>query len=134
MARSKQKGQIAETAVLADAVRRGYQVSIPFSEDCRYDLVVDRHGSLDRVQCKYTASSGHIIEARGRCTNNWSTTMYTSDDIEWLAVYDATTERCYYIPSRELGDSGHAVLHLRLTEPRNGQQRGIRWASDYTEW
>jgi len=24
--------------------------------------------------------------------------------IDWLAVYDATTGRCFYVPARELGD------------------------------
>lgn len=41
--------------------------------------------------------------------------------IEWIAVYDATTGQCFYIPARELG-SGKAMLHLRLTPARNGQQ------------
>jgi hypothetical protein len=35
-----------------DLVRAGYLVSIPFGEDHRYDLVVEKDGILSRVQVK----------------------------------------------------------------------------------
>jgi hypothetical protein len=38
MAPLKQKGFLAELMVAADLRRRGYQISIPFGEDCDYDL------------------------------------------------------------------------------------------------
>jgi hypothetical protein len=50
--------------------------------------------------------------------------------IDWIAVYDRTSDRCYYCPSTELG-AGRSELSLRLTPARNGQRLGIRDASDY---
>ncbi len=50
--------------------------------------------------------------------------------IDWIAVYDATSERCYYVPASELGE-GRAYLHLRLTPALSGRRLGIRPASDY---
>jgi hypothetical protein len=55
---------------------------------------------------------------------------YTADTIDWIAVYDATTMRCFYVPAVELG-AGKAILDLRLAEARNGQQQRIRFADDY---
>jgi hypothetical protein len=52
--------------------------------------------------------------------------------IDWLAVYDATTEQCYYIPAEELAE-GRRELILRLTAPRNNQRARIRYASDYLD-
>jgi hypothetical protein len=52
--------------------------------------------------------------------------------IDWLAVYDATSDRCYYVPAAQLGD-GMNVMHLRLQPTRNNQQRRIRYARDYLE-
>ena len=52
---------------------------------------------------------------------------YTAVTIDWFAVYDATTKRCFYIPAEELG-SGMELIHLRLTEAQNSQRRGIRFA------
>jgi hypothetical protein len=59
------------------------------------------------------------------------TKRYTAATIDWLAVYDPTTGRCFYIPAADLG-SGKNVLHLRLLEAKNGQRRGIRFADDYS--
>jgi hypothetical protein len=55
---------------------------------------------------------------------------YTAETIDWLAVYDVTSQRCYYVPARELGD-GMSSLTLRLAPTRNGQHQGIRFATDY---
>jgi len=57
---------------------------------------------------------------------------YTAEMIDWLAIYDATTDRCYYIPAAELG-SGMRMLSLRLKPPRNSQHRRVRFASRYLE-
>jgi hypothetical protein len=50
--------------------------------------------------------------------------------IDWLGVYDATTETILYVPAHELGDGMH-VMHLRLTPARNNQRLRIRMADDY---
>lgn len=135
MATLKQKGDLAELMVAADLRRRGYTVAIPFGEDSDYDLVVDRRGNLERVQVKYSTSDGEVITVRCRShslTNGRvrSTKRYTTATIDWLAIYDPVSNRIFYVPAAELGD-GKAMLHLRLTSPRNGQRSGIRWCEDY---
>jgi PD-(D/E)XK nuclease superfamily protein len=55
---------------------------------------------------------------------------YTAAIIDWIAVYDRTSDRCYYCPASELG-TGRRHMSLRLTPALNGQQIGIRVASDY---
>lgn len=64
MAALKQKGNLAELKVGADLAARGCQVSIPFGEDCDYDLIADFDGVLHRVQVKYTESDGEVITLR----------------------------------------------------------------------
>jgi len=137
MAPLKQKGDVAELAVAVDLRRRGYLVSIPFGEDSDYDLVVDRAGKLERVQVKYTESDGHVIQVRCRShslTNGKvrATKLYTAEMVDWIAVYDETTKRCYYLPSTLLGN-GHPMLALRLTPALNNQVRRIRLAADFLE-
>jgi hypothetical protein len=128
---------MAEIMIAADLVRRGYKVAIPYGEDWDYDLIVCREERLERVQCKYTRSDGRVMTIRPRShslTNGKirATKRYTAAMIEWLAVYDATTERCYYVPAAELGDGMH-WMHLRLAPARNNQRRGIRPSEDYLE-
>lgn len=48
MASLKQKGDLAELKVAADLLRRGCRLSIPFGEDCDYDLIADFEGRLHR--------------------------------------------------------------------------------------
>jgi hypothetical protein len=123
--------------IAADLVRRGYRIAIPYGEDSDFDLIVCRDEKLERVQCKYTQSQGEVIVVRCRThslTNGRvrATKLYTAATIDWLAVYDASTDRCYYIPAAELGD-GMNMMHLRLAPTRNNQVSGIRRAEDYLE-
>lgn len=131
--KTKEKGDLAEIMVIADLVSRGYKVAIPYGEDWRYDLIVDTHEGLQRVQCKYTKSNGAAIKVPARSVNNWSEIKYTSDMIDWIAVFDAGTDSVYYIPSSELGE-GMAAVTLRLKPAKNGQTTGVRLAKDYTDF
>ena len=128
---------MAELIVAADLVKRGYRVAFPFGEDCDFDLLFWRPPAieLERVQVKYTASNGIVIQVRPRShslTNGKvrATKLYTAASIDWLAVYDAATQRCFYIPAAELG-AGMNMLHLRLEPARNNQRLGIRYAAGY---
>jgi PD-(D/E)XK endonuclease len=66
MASLKQKGDLAELKVAADLIERGCKLSIPFGEDCDYDLIADYEGRLHRVQVKFTESDGSRILIRCR--------------------------------------------------------------------
>jgi hypothetical protein len=132
----KAKGDLAELAVAADLHRRGLKVAFPFGEDWDYDLVLCRPaGTLERVQVKYTRSDGQTMTVRCRShslTNGKvrATKHYTRETIDWLAAYDATTGRCYYVPAELLG-AGMSVLTLRLSPARNGQHVRVRMAEDF---
>lgn len=135
MAWRKQKGDLAELAVATDLVRQGHKVAIPFGEDCDYDLIVDRHGALERIQVKHVTSDGKLV-----CLNTRSQTIvrgkvvaikrYTAAMIDWLAAYDATTGRCFYVPSVELGE-GRRSIHIRLVPPSYNRTKDIRFADRY---
>ncbi len=128
---------MAELKVAAELVERGYRIALPYGEDHDYDLILCRDDQLERVQVKYTESDGSFVAVKclsysltnGRIRR---TKHYTARTIEWLAVYDSTTDRCFYLPASELRD-GRSRLHLRLTPARNNQRVGIRRADDYSE-
>jgi PD-(D/E)XK endonuclease len=131
----KSKGDLAELKVAGDLVSRGYKVALPYGEDWDYDVILFRTERLERVQVKYACSDGERVLAscRSRSLTNGKikrTKRYTSETIDWLAVYDATTEQIFYIPAAELG-TGMDEITLRLTPARNGQVRRTREAVDY---
>jgi hypothetical protein len=46
VAERKRKGNLAELKVAADLAARGCEISIPFGENCSYDLIADYEGRL----------------------------------------------------------------------------------------
>ena len=138
MATLKKKGDLAELKVATDLVARGCELSIPFGEDSSYDLIADYDGRLHRVQVKYTQSDGRVIFVK--CFSHSltvgkvrSTKHYTPVMVDWIAAYDLTTDRCYYVPSWMLGAEGRSGIYLRLAPSLNGQSRRIRRAEDYLD-
>jgi hypothetical protein len=133
----KAKGDLAELKVATDLRARGYRIAIPYGEDWDFDLILCREdGKLERVQVKYVRSDGCVILVRPRShslTNGKvrATKHYTAATIDWLAMWDASLDRCFYVPAAELG-GGMNLLTLRLTPSRNNQVRGIRPAERYT--
>lgn len=134
----KMKGDLAELKVAADIRSRGHQIALPYGEDWLFDLIVMRHGALERVQVKHGRSDGRTLQLRARTATVTAgkvraTHQYTAADIDWLAVWDSTTDQCAYVPAHVLG-SGMSILTLRLEPARNGQRRGVRMLQDYLEF
>jgi Holliday junction resolvase-like predicted endonuclease len=139
MALTKAKGDLAELMVASDLRRKGYRIAFPYGEDWDYDLIVDRGNRLERVQVKYAESDGAVIPVRCRShslTNGkvLRTKRYTAAMIDWIAVYDQTTERCCYVPAAELGEAGRSLIHLRLAPTANHQRLRVRFAEDYLDF
>jgi hypothetical protein len=71
-------------------------------------LIADFEGRLHRVQVKFTESDGSRILIRCRSHSLTKgkirqTKHYTAAMVDWIAVYDRTSERCYYCPSFRAG-------------------------------
>jgi hypothetical protein len=133
----KGRGDLAELMVATDLMRRGHKIAIPYGEDCDFDLVLIRGDRLERVQVKHTRSDGSVINVRCRShslTNGKIRRVkhYTAETIDLLAVYDVTSDRCYYLPASELG-TGRSTLCLRLKPAKNGQRIGTRPAENYLD-
>jgi hypothetical protein len=119
--------------ILADLQRQGHGIAIPFGHDLPFDLIVVRKedGALEKVQCKYATSDGRVVMAKVLSTSAWVNHRYTKDEVDWVAVYDATTQRIFYLPSAEW--DGQAFVNLRLVPTGNRQVIGVRIADDFTE-
>lgn len=133
MSETNWKGDVGEAMILADLRRGGHGVAIPFGHDLPFDLVVIRRdgGTLERMQCKYTTSDGCAAIVRVESNSAWVHYRYTAEAVDWLGVYDATTETCLYIPAWVW--NGKCRLNLRLRAPANGQRKGIWFADDFRD-
>jgi PD-(D/E)XK nuclease superfamily protein len=131
----KGKGDLAELKVACDLVQRGYRTAFPYGEDNDYDLILLRGDETERVQVKYSAARNGVILVRCKShslTNGKirRTKHYTAEMIDWLAVYEPTTDCCFYVSADELG-AGRSEISLRLSPTRNNQEIGIRYAEKY---
>lgn len=135
MGLSNKKGDFGEVMVIADLMKRGYQVSVPYGHDTLYDLVVDRNGKLERIQVKYTKSDGYVIKVRlvHDAKNKNGCKKYSGTEIDWIAVFDEYTNKCYYIPSEKIGSGEKSAIRLRLIETKNRQEKNVNLASLYEE-
>ena len=123
-------GDVSEAKVIAAFVEAGYSVSIPFGENHRYDLIVERDNVLSRVQVKTgRLHNGAIVfncfSAHSHATGT-SFRRYTGE-VEFFGVYCPETSETYLVPVDNLPIKGY----LRVEATRNGQRKKIRWASEF---
>ncbi len=129
---TNQKGLIAETALIHEAVKLGVSVERPLDDE-RYDLIFDFDGTLVRVQCKWARRCGDVVVVRcnscRRTAGGQRRRPYTSTETDAIAAYCPEVGRCYLIPGALF--SGRTQLHLRLERSKNNQTLGINWARNY---
>jgi hypothetical protein len=131
---TKIKGDVAELAVATDLRRQGHKVAFPFGENWDADLLVEVADAVQRVQVKHTTSDGVTVEVRcytqtivaGRSR---ATRSYTGRTVDWLAVYDATTAPCLYLPAAEF--AGKSRLHVRYLPCKRNRRKDVRMADDF---
>ena len=133
MLTSDQKGSIAEAAIALAAIELGIGVFKPISDGERYDLIFDLRPQLLRVQCKFAVRRTdvmvvHCYSSR-RTAAGLARRPYSDDEIDAFAAYCPDPRRCYFLPVAEF--RGRLAIQLRLSRPRNNQQRRINWAREY---
>ncbi|MGD2060036.1 MAG: group I intron-associated PD-(D/E)XK endonuclease [Acidimicrobiia bacterium] len=99
-ATTTEKGEIGEAMVIADLMRQGHDIAIPFGHNQPYDLIVIRKedGRLEKVQVKYTTSDGRVVIVRVESSSAWVRHRYTPEEIDWVAAFESTTGQCFYLP------------------------------------
>jgi hypothetical protein len=125
-------GNYAELRVIADAIRRGYSVSIPYGHETRYDLIIDTGKRLLRVQVKNARLICGAVMVK-TCSSGVSVhTVYNDIEIDYIAAFEPKAETIYYVPITEVGARRWA-LSLRIDKARNNQESGVRYAEDFKD-
>jgi prevent-host-death family protein len=129
------KGNVAEAAIAAAAIKLGVPVMKPLVEHTRYDLIFEIGKRLLRVQCKWAPLRGDVVTVNlvsSRYTSNGRQirTPYTSAEIDVVAAYCEALDECYLITA-DMFDGMKRGLSLRVAPPRNGQRAQLNWAREY---
>ena len=64
-----------------------------------------------------------------RTTDGMLHRTYTAGEVDAIAAYGPSTDRCYLLPGHLV--DGRRALSLRVEKTRNGQRLGIRWANEF---
>ena len=85
------KGTIAETAIVARAVRLGIDVYLPVNDGLRWDMLFGSETGFLRVQCKWGRRQGDVVvvsTASARRTREGIVRRtYSRDEIDVVAAY-----------------------------------------------
>jgi hypothetical protein len=91
---TNQKGAIAETRIIAEAVGLGMQVYRPVVEGGRFDLILAWGGRLVRTQCKWANRAGDVVIVRTRTSRHtprgYVRNTYGIEEVDGVAAYSAT--------------------------------------------
>lgn len=123
-------GNITELECILAFTKMGYQVSLPYGGQARYDFIAEKNGKFLRIQVKTSTDKKDYLEFS--CTNSHYVkghhihTKYSSDEIDYFAT--TCRGQCFIVPITECS----AGKRLRFTTPRNNQTKGISFAKDYT--
>ena len=124
-------GQRTEAIILAELVKRGHRVLVPFGINHRYDLALDMGDGFVRVQCKTGRLRNGAVcfkTASTRANTLRAFTRAYDGEADLFLVYCPDTERVYAVSVDEAASSEGK---LRVAPGANGQAKGIRWASDH---
>lgn len=111
---NKEKGNAGLSLAVAYFGSNGYTVSIPLNDTQDYDLIVDKNGTLLKVQCKSTnqrKSNGNYILQLASCGGTkgkqYKTVIDTNIDLVFALRGDGIM---YVIPVKEIINTKSLVL------------------------
>lgn len=130
---SKDKGNIGEALAIAKFVELGIQVSIPFGDNARYDLIADFNGKLNKIQVKYCNCLSENDSLSCRCCSSTYHTKYGAnhsykDDVDYMCFYLAPWNEIVLIPIEDIGN--RKTIQIRKNLPKNNQSN-VTLYSDY---
>lgn len=134
MLSSKAKGAQTELNCLAYLHGLGYDVSVPWGDNARYDLVLDVNHKLYKLQCKTSSLVDESQEGvyKFSCqsvymnTQGTRTVSYNEQDVDFFCTF--IEGKCYLVP---LAETSKREKVMRFVPPRNGQKVGITFAQEY---
>ncbi len=132
MGNTKEKGNQAEAAVMAEFLKHGVSVPIPFGNNEPYDMVISTKGGFKSVQVKYASLSNSCVKAF--ITKHVGSSRIRSITYDGLADYIALwcpMLNTFYLLSVE-ECKGKKLLTLRIDPPKNNSAIStVVWAKDH---
>lgn len=119
---NKDKGRAGLSLAIAYFGSNGYTVSLPINDTQWYDLVVEKNGVFQTVQCKMTGSAENSIALRscgGTKGAEYDNVLNHPLDLLFCADIE---KNLFLIPVEDLRRSGNTrTVKLNTVQNKNGQ-------------
>ena len=128
---TKAVGNVSEAYCTARFLELGWRVYLPFGDNERCDLLIERSPNVfEKVQVKTARLKNGYIESkvcssyrhRGRKVKDYR------GEVDWIALYCADIRKVFLVKPESAPSFS---IQLRLESPANNQTKNIRWAKDY---
>jgi hypothetical protein len=124
-----QRGNAAEAAVLAALVAADIPVLLPFGDGLWFDLaaVIPPDGAIVRIQVKSGRIRNGCVIFNTRSTDHGAGQRPYTGRADFIAVHVHDPSAVFMVPVHDCPLSQGA---LRVTDTRNNQRLGVRFAKD----
>lgn len=119
---SKEKGRAGLSLAIAYFGANGYSVNIPLNDTQWYDLIIEKDGKFETVQCKATGSADGAISLRntgGTNGNVYDNVLNHTLDYLFCINQDGIM---WNIPLKDLKANGNVNSIKLRTEPTSNNQ------------
>lgn len=129
---TKLKGDIAEQAVVLEALKKNWAVLQPVGDRLPYDLVFQIDNKFIRIQVKSAwwdeKKGNYVVDVRRTKTNRRRMLRdpYTNNDFDFAILYLQELHVFYIMPS-EVFNSYGSEIHLVESEKRQRKPRSFQY-------
>lgn len=128
---SKSIGNLSEMKVMTRLIELGHKVSIPYGDNCRYDLILDLNGTLQKIQIKTGRYKDGCVVFETRSVNKiggcYQRNNY-KNQVHYFIIYCPQLNQLYIIDPNELSNTSG---RLRVDPPKRTYLKNIIWAKDH---
>ena len=119
----KQIGRIGLSMAINYFTCQGYTISLPMNDTQWYDLVIEKDGKFQTVQCKATQTENSEISLRNTGGTNGSVydNVTNHSELDYLFCVNKNLDM-WCIPMKDLLQAGNTnKISLREEPPKNNQ-------------
>lgn len=119
---NKDRGRVGLSLAIAYFGSNGYTVSLPLNDTQWYDMIVEKSGIFQTVQCKFSSSENAEISLTSKGGSNGSVYDRITDHPLDILFCSDKDMNMFLIPMKDLIEYGNQrSIVLRTTPNSNGQ-------------
>lgn len=132
---NKDRGRIGLSMAINYFSCHWYTVSVPLNDTQWYDLIIEKEGKFETVQCKCTATDTGTIDFRSTGGTKGSTydNILNHSELDWLFCVDKKLNM-FCIPMKDIIASGNTKQIKLKTEKMNQGFQTYQYRVQFSDW